>query len=67
MSLPRTVADVISQHVTLQVESNDRMDHNVYQPRLRLEAGTNPQKIWLRGLQPPKGVRGIGNASKIAG
>ena len=38
MSLPRTVADVISQHVTLQVESIDRMYLNVYQPRLQSPA-----------------------------
>ena len=35
MSLPRTVADVLSQHVTLEVESIDRMYLNVYQPRLQ--------------------------------
>jgi hypothetical protein len=38
MNLPRTVADVISQHVTLQVESLDRMYLNVYQPRLQSPA-----------------------------
>ena len=38
MSVPRTVADVITQHVTLQVESIDRMYLNVYQPRLQSPA-----------------------------
>jgi hypothetical protein len=38
MSLPRTVADVISQHVTLEVESIDRIYLNVYQPRLQSPA-----------------------------
>jgi hypothetical protein len=37
MSLPRTVADVIRQHVTLEVESIDRMYLNVYQPKLQTE------------------------------
>src|ERR1700722_16566339 len=37
MTLPRTVADVLSQHVTLEVEGIDRMYLNVYQPRLQTE------------------------------
>ena len=39
MSLPRTVADVLGQHVTLEVESIDRMYLNVYQPRLQYDRG----------------------------
>ena len=39
MSLPRSVADVLSQHVTLEVEGIDRMYLNVYQPRLQTERG----------------------------
>src|SRR5271157_6506872 len=35
MSLPRTVADVIASHVTLELESLDRVYLNVYQPRLQ--------------------------------
>jgi hypothetical protein len=35
MSLPRTVAEVINQHVTLELESLDRVYLNVYQPRLQ--------------------------------
>ena len=35
MSLPRTVADVLNEHVTLEVECIDRMYLNVYQPRLQ--------------------------------
>jgi hypothetical protein len=38
MTLPRTVADVISRHVTLKVECIDRMYLNVYQPRLQSPA-----------------------------
>jgi hypothetical protein len=37
MSLPRTVADVLAQRVTLEVEAIDRMYLNAYQPRLQLE------------------------------
>jgi len=33
MTLPRTVADVLSDHVTLEVECIDRMYLNVWQPR----------------------------------
>jgi hypothetical protein len=37
MSIPRSVADVIRDHVTLQVEGIDRMYLNVYQPKLQSE------------------------------
>jgi hypothetical protein len=37
MSLPRTVASVIRDHVTLELECIDRMYLNVYQPKLQLE------------------------------
>ena len=39
MSLPRTVADVLSDHVTLEVEGIDRMYLNVYQPQLQTDRG----------------------------
>ena len=39
MSLPRTVCDVLRDHVTLEVECIDRMYLNVYQPRLQYELG----------------------------
>jgi hypothetical protein len=39
MTLPRSVANVLSQHVTLKVEGIDRMYLNVYQPRLQTERG----------------------------
>jgi hypothetical protein len=35
MTLPRTVAQVLNDHVTLEVEGIDRMYLNVYQPRLQ--------------------------------
>src|SRR5262245_55802756 len=37
MSIPRTAAEVLRQHVTLEVEGIDRMYLNVYQPRLQCE------------------------------
>src|SRR5882724_2597931 len=39
MSLPRSVSDVLAQHVTLEVESIDRMYLNVYVPQLQREQG----------------------------
>src|SRR5262245_62470021 len=39
MSLPRSVAEVLNQHVTLEVEGIDRMYLNVYQPCLQTERG----------------------------
>lgn len=39
MSVPRTVAEVIREHVTLEVESIDRMYLNVYQPKLQHDRG----------------------------
>ena len=35
MSLPRSVVDVLRDHVTLEVECIDRMYLNVYQPKLQ--------------------------------
>ena len=37
MSIPRTVADVLRNHVILEVEGIDRMYLNVYQPKLQTE------------------------------
>jgi hypothetical protein len=37
MSVPRSVADVLRNHVTLEVEGIDRMYLNVYQPKLQTE------------------------------
>src|SRR5437868_9269128 len=39
MSLPRTAADVLKDHVTLEVEGIDRMYLNVYRPRLQTDRG----------------------------
>jgi hypothetical protein len=37
MSIPRSVAEVMRNHVTLEVEGIDRMYLNVYQPKLQAE------------------------------
>jgi hypothetical protein len=39
MTLPRTVADVLAEHVTFEVECIDRMYLNVWQPRLAYGGG----------------------------
>ena len=39
MSVPRSVADVLAEHVTLEVEGIDRMYLNVYVPGLQREQG----------------------------
>lgn len=39
MTIPRSAADVLADHVTLEVECIDRMYLNVYQPRLQYEQG----------------------------
>ena len=39
MSLPRSVAELLRQHVTLVVEGIDRMYLNVYQPQLLTDRG----------------------------
>ena len=49
MTLPRSVADVLSDHVTLEVECIDRMYLNVYVPRLQFDVRSS------RFLQGPPG------------
>ena len=39
MSVPRTVAEVLAEHVTLEVEGIDRLYLNVYQPKLQTVQG----------------------------
>src|SRR5262249_15651998 len=39
LSIPKTVADVLRDHVTLEVEGIDRMYLNVYGPQLQRELG----------------------------
>ena len=39
MSVPRSVAELLKEHVTLEVEGIDRMYLNVYIPKLQRETG----------------------------
>ena len=39
MSIPRRVAEVLNEHVTLEVEGIDLMYLNVYVPQLQLQPG----------------------------
>ena len=41
MSIPRSVADILRDHVSLEVEGIDRMYLNVYQPKLQTEKHLN--------------------------
>jgi hypothetical protein len=41
MTLPRTVAEVLSDHVLFEIECIDRMYLNVYQPRLQYGGGVS--------------------------
>ena len=51
MSLPRTVAEVINEHVTLELECIDRMYLNVYVPQLQRELGVASFFRFHRGNQ----------------
>jgi hypothetical protein len=49
MTLPRTVADVLDDHVLFEVESIDRMYLNVWQPRLAYGGGVQGFFVGHRG------------------
>jgi hypothetical protein len=51
MSLPRSVAEVLNEHVTLEVEGIDRMYLNVYVPQLQREQGVATFFRFHRGHQ----------------
>jgi hypothetical protein len=53
MSIPHSIADVLTQHVTLELESLDRVYLNVYQPRLQ-----TPRRVfqYLREQHGPGAV-----------
>lgn len=53
MSIPRSVADVMRDHVALEVEGIDRMYLNVYQPRLQTEKQAACFFRFHRGQQVP--------------
>ncbi len=51
MSIPRTVAEVMREHVTLEVEGIDRMYLNVYVPTLQRGGGVASFFRFYRGYQ----------------
>ena len=51
MTLPRSVADVLADHVTLEVECIDRMYLNVYVAKLQYAAGVVSFFRFHRGHQ----------------
>jgi hypothetical protein len=51
MSVPRSVAEVLNEHVTLEVEGIDRMYLNVYVPALQREQGVATFFRFHRGHQ----------------
>ena len=56
MSIARTVADVLSDHTTLELECVDRMYLNVYVPLLQTPAGVAYYLRDVRGYQVPSSV-----------
>ena len=51
MSVPRSVAEVLDEHITLEVEGIDRMYLNVYVPQLQREQGVASFFRFHRGHQ----------------
>jgi hypothetical protein len=51
MSIPQSVAEVIGEHVSLEVEGIDRMYLNVYVPALQREGGVASFFRFHRGYQ----------------
>lgn len=49
MTLPRTVSDVVAEHVVFEVECIDRMYLNVWQPRLVYGGGVQGFFVAHRG------------------
>ena len=49
MTLPRTVADVLSDHVVFEIESIDRLYLNVFQPKLQYGGGVQRFFVGHRG------------------
>ena len=53
MSLPRTVADVLREHVTLEVEGIDRMYLNVYRPTCNTSKASSASFASTAGTRSP--------------
>jgi hypothetical protein len=56
MTLPRTVAEVLADHVVFEIESIDRMYLNLYQPRLQYGGGISGFFVNHRGFKYPSSV-----------
>jgi hypothetical protein len=50
MTLPRSAAEVLSRHVTFEIECIDRMYLNVYQPQLQYTGGAATFFVGHRGF-----------------
>ena len=53
MSVSRSVAEVLAEHVTLEVEGIDRMYLNVYIPGLQREQGWPASFDFIAGTSSP--------------
>jgi hypothetical protein len=54
VTLPRSVADVLSRHVTFEIESIDRMYCNVYPPKLQYTGGAAAFSSAIAGSPTPR-------------
>ena len=54
MSLPRSVAEILREHVTLEVEGIDRMYLNAYVPGLQYESGSPASSGGTGGTRSPR-------------
>jgi hypothetical protein len=52
MTLSRSAADVLADHVLFEIKAIDRMYLNVYQPRLQHSAGIAAFFVGHRGYWP---------------
>ena len=53
MSVPRSVAEVLAEHVTLEVEGIDRMYLNVYVPALQREGASPASSAFIVATSSP--------------
>src|SRR6266705_31727 len=74
MSIARSVAEILREHVTLELEGIDRMYLNVYVPRLQREAGVASFFRFHRGhrfassvLMDPISHAFVGSIERFAG
>ena len=59
MSLPRSVAEILREHVTLEVEGIDRMYLNTYVPGLQYESGVAAFFRRHRGHETSTSVKSV--------